>query len=81
MDALPSPDGMRIIGSRGTKKSGPAGVGHHFKATLNGMPIYYYARDRKGGDIPGQEVSDAWYLVSPSGEMLASAGGYQLLHP
>jgi predicted lipoprotein with Yx(FWY)xxD motif len=45
--------------------------------TINGMPIYYYAKDAKAGDILGQGVNNAWYLVSPSGQMLKSAaGGY-----
>lgn len=44
--------------------------------TINGMPVYYFAQDTKAGDILGQGVGDAWYLVSPSGEMLTSAGGY-----
>jgi predicted lipoprotein with Yx(FWY)xxD motif len=44
--------------------------------TINGMPVYYFAKDTKAGDILGQGVDDAWYLVSPSGEMLTSAGGY-----
>lgn len=46
------------------------------QVTINGMPIYYYAQDRKAADTLGQGVGDAWYLVSPSGEMLKSAGGY-----
>ena len=44
--------------------------------TINGMPVYYFAKDTKAGDILGQGVDDSWYLVSPSGEMLTSAGGY-----
>ncbi|MFP3463568.1 hypothetical protein R5O87_22245 [Arthrobacter globiformis] len=43
--------------------------------TINGMPVYYYAKDKKAGDILGQGVNNAWYLVSPAGEMLKSAGG------
>jgi len=43
--------------------------------TVNGMPVYYFAKDTKAGDILGQGVDDAWYLVSPAGEMLKSAGG------
>jgi predicted lipoprotein with Yx(FWY)xxD motif len=39
------------------------------------MPVYYFAKDTKAGDILGQGVDDAWYLVSPAGEMLKSAGG------
>lgn len=38
--------------------------------TINGMPVYYYAKDKKAGDILGQGVNNAWYLVSPSGQML-----------
>jgi predicted lipoprotein with Yx(FWY)xxD motif len=38
--------------------------------TINGMPVYYYAKDTKAGDILGQGVDNAWYLVSPSGQML-----------
>lgn len=44
--------------------------------TINGMPVYYYAKDVKAGDILGQGVNNDWYLVSPSGQMLKSAGGY-----
>jgi predicted lipoprotein with Yx(FWY)xxD motif len=43
--------------------------------TINGMPVYYFAKDTKAGDILGQGVDDAWYLVSPAGETLKSAGG------
>ena len=45
--------------------------------TVNGMPIYYYAKDQAAGDITGQGVGGVWYLVAPSGEMIkAAAGGY-----
>lgn len=43
--------------------------------TVNGMPVYYYAKDRKAGDVLGQGVNNSWYLVTPAGEMLKSAGG------
>ena len=43
--------------------------------TINGMPVYYYAKDKKAGDVLGQGVNNSWYLVSPAGEMLKSAGG------
>lgn len=43
--------------------------------TINGMPVYYYAKDKKAGDVLGQGVNNAWYLVTPGGEMLKSAGG------
>ena len=48
------------------------------QVTLNGMPLYYYAKDKAPGDVTGQGVSNVWYLVSPSGEMVkgAASTGY-----
>ncbi|MFJ4210554.1 hypothetical protein ACIPY2_19040 [Paenarthrobacter sp. NPDC089675] len=48
------------------------------QVTLNGMPLYYYAKDKAPGDVAGQGVSNVWYLVSPSGEMIkgAASTGY-----
>lgn len=43
--------------------------------TINGMPVYYFSKDTKAGDTLGQGVGNSWYLISPSGEMLTSAGG------
>jgi predicted lipoprotein with Yx(FWY)xxD motif len=41
------------------------------------MPLYYYAKDKKAGDIAGQGVGDAWYLADPAGGMIKSAApGY-----
>jgi predicted lipoprotein with Yx(FWY)xxD motif len=46
--------------------------------TINGMPIYYFAKDKAPGDILGQGVMNVWYLVSPTGDMIKStaASGY-----
>lgn len=47
------------------------------QVTLNGMPLYYYAKDKAPGDVNGQGVMNVWYLVSPSGEMIkGAASGY-----
>ncbi len=47
------------------------------QVTLNGMPLYYYAKDKAPGDVTGQGVQSVWYLVSPSGEMIkGAAAGY-----
>jgi predicted lipoprotein with Yx(FWY)xxD motif len=43
------------------------------QVTINGMPIYYYAKDKAAGDITGQGVNSVWYLVAPSGEMMTAA--------
>jgi predicted lipoprotein with Yx(FWY)xxD motif len=42
------------------------------QVTINGMPIYYYAKDKAAGDITGQGVNGVWYLVTPSGEMMTA---------
>jgi predicted lipoprotein with Yx(FWY)xxD motif len=41
--------------------------------TLNGMPLYYYAKDTAPGDVLGQGVNDVWYVVMPNGDMVKSA--------
>lgn len=47
------------------------------QVTLNGLPVYYYIKDKAAGDITGQGVNGVWYLVSPAGEMVkAAATGY-----
>lgn len=47
------------------------------QVTINGMPVYYNAKDKAAGDIMGQGVGGLWYLVAPSGEMIKpAAGGY-----
>lgn len=43
------------------------------QVTLNGMPLYYFAKDTKAGDILGQGVNDVWYLADPAGEMIKTA--------
>jgi predicted lipoprotein with Yx(FWY)xxD motif len=43
--------------------------------TINGMPVYYYEKDKAPGDITGQGVGGVWYLVAPSGEMITAAAG------
>lgn len=40
--------------------------------TINGMPIYYFAKDAAAGDTNGQGVGGVWYLVAPSGEMITA---------
>ncbi len=43
--------------------------------TINGMPVYYYVKDKAAGEILGQGVGSVWYLVSPSGEMITTPAG------
>lgn len=65
----PTVDG--VTGTVGTIAS-PDGKKH---VTLNGMPLYYYAKDKAPGDVTGQGVGGVWYLVSPTGEMIKGAAG------
>ena len=36
--------------------------------TYNNMPLYYYAKDTKAGDVTGQDVGKVWYVVAPDGK-------------
>ncbi|BAS11332.1 conserved hypothetical protein [Arthrobacter sp. Hiyo4] len=47
------------------------------QVTLNGLPLYYFAQDKKPGDVLGQGVNNVWYLATPAGEMIRkAASGY-----
>jgi predicted lipoprotein with Yx(FWY)xxD motif len=35
------------------------------QTTYKGMPLYYFAKDKKPGDTMGQGVKDIWYVVNP----------------
>jgi len=69
VSGLPAVEG--VTGTIGTIST----AGGAKQITINGMPVYYFAKDKKAGDILGQGVNNSWYLVSPAGEMLKSAGG------
>ena len=36
------------------------------QTTYKQMPLYYYINDTKRGDLNGQGVSNAWYVIEPS---------------
>jgi predicted lipoprotein with Yx(FWY)xxD motif len=36
------------------------------QVTYNGIPLYYFAKDAKAGDINGQGVKGVWFLVAPA---------------
>ncbi|MEV4629395.1 hypothetical protein AB0J90_24345 [Micromonospora sp. NPDC049523] len=37
------------------------------QVTINGWPVYYFAKDTKPGDILGQGVGGTWFAISPAG--------------
>lgn len=42
------------------------------QVTYKGIPLYYFAKDTKAGDINGQGVKGVWFLVAPAS---TAAGG------
>lgn len=36
------------------------------QVTYNGIPLYYWIVDKQPGDVTGQGVDDAWYVVNPT---------------
>jgi len=38
--------------------------------TYNKMPLYYWVKDTKAGDVTGQNVGGVWYVVSPDGKVI-----------
>lgn len=47
--------------------------------TVNGLPVYRYGQDKRPGDIKGQSLNNVWWLLTPSGDKIASmgsSGGY-----
>jgi predicted lipoprotein with Yx(FWY)xxD motif len=38
------------------------------QVTYAGMPLYYWAQDKKAGDVLGQDVGKVWYVVAPNGK-------------
>ncbi|MCC2683255.1 MAG: hypothetical protein K0R75_154 [Paenibacillaceae bacterium] len=49
------------------------------QTAYKGMPLYYYVKDVKPGDVTGQGVGKVWYVIDPTiqaaAEEDASAGG------
>ncbi|TLS43593.1 hypothetical protein FE633_24825 [Streptomyces montanus] len=43
--------------------------------TLDGWPMYRYAKDTKAGDTKGQGVGGTWYASAPTGKKATEGGG------
>ena len=37
------------------------------QVTYNGLPLYFWAKDKAPGDTTGHEVGDVWFVVPPEG--------------
>jgi predicted lipoprotein with Yx(FWY)xxD motif len=58
-DASALPDGVPGALSTFDRSDGTQQVAY------NGIPLYYFAKDAKAGDINGQGVGGIWFVVSP----------------
>lgn len=43
------------------------------QVTVNEMPVYYWIKDTKPGDVSGQGVGGIWFVLDPSGAMVKTA--------
>lgn len=51
--------------------------GSEKQVTYNGMPLYYFIKDKKPGTIAGEGIDHFgghWYVVSPSGQAVLPSG-------
>jgi predicted lipoprotein with Yx(FWY)xxD motif len=39
------------------------------QVAYNGIPLYYFAKDTKAGDVTGQGVGGKWFVASPTGPL------------
>jgi predicted lipoprotein with Yx(FWY)xxD motif len=37
------------------------------QVTYNGWPLYYWANDKKPGDVTGENVQGVWFVITPAG--------------
>lgn len=45
------------------------------QVTYNGYALYRYSDDEKRGDVKGEGEEHIWFVISPSGKLVKSAGG------
>jgi predicted lipoprotein with Yx(FWY)xxD motif len=43
--------------------------------TIDGWPMYRYAKDTKAGDVKGQGIGGTWYAAAPDGKKAAPGAG------
>jgi predicted lipoprotein with Yx(FWY)xxD motif len=44
------------------------------QVAINGVPLYYFAGDKKAGDVNGQGLNGVWFLVDATGAAAGSGG-------
>lgn len=43
-----------------------------YQVAVDGMPLYYYAKDTKAGETTGQGVGDVWWVVGLDGKKITT---------
>ena len=51
------------------------------QVTYNGLGLYRYPPDKKAGDIKGQGLSKAWYVIAPTGKIVKRAAAAPAASP
>lgn len=64
----PTADG--VTGKVGTIK----GIDGSPQITLDGRPLYYFAKDAAAGDVTGQGVGGIWWVIGADGAKMTAAG-------
>ncbi|MEI2730702.1 MAG: hypothetical protein V9G08_01590 [Dermatophilaceae bacterium] len=59
-------DAPKLTGVTGTVATIPTADGRK-QVTLDGWPLYYYAKDAKAGDVTGQNVGQVWFVLDKAG--------------
>ena len=62
-------DTPTVDGVTGTVGTIPAADGGK-QITIDGMPIYTFAKDTAPGDVNGQDANGVWYVIAPDGTMI-----------
>ena len=62
-------DTPTVDGVTGTVGVIPAADGGH-QITINGLPIYTFAKDAAAGDVNGQGVGGVWWVIAPDGTQI-----------
>jgi predicted lipoprotein with Yx(FWY)xxD motif len=44
------------------------------QVAINGLPLYYFAKDAKAGDTNGQGLNGKWFAADPAGTVPAASG-------
>ena len=51
------------------------------QVTYNGLGLYRYTPDKKAGDIKGQGLFKAWYVIAPTGKIVKRAAAAPAASP